>query len=93
MMAAKAMSMALTMTMMTVKTMTMRMTLADLSPHVSRLLQTLSHLHSNKFVASQGVQHTEHDREEESEIGEEVAELKIRLIITLQQFFCGQEVC
>ena len=93
MMTAKAMSMALTMTMMTVKTMTMRMTLADLSPHVSRLLQTSSHLHSNKFVASQGVQHTEHDREEESEIGQEVAELKIRLIITLRQFVCGQEVC
>ena len=85
MMTAKAMSMALT--------MTMRMTLADLSPHVSRLLQTLSHLHSNKFVASQGVQHTEHDRKEESEIGQEVAELKIRLIITLRQFVCGQEVC
>lgn len=31
--------------------------LHSLSPHVSRLLQTLSHLHSNKFVASQGVQH------------------------------------
>ena len=43
------------------KTMTMWMTLADLSPDVSRLLQASPHLQPNKLVASQGVQHTEHD--------------------------------
>ena len=46
-------------------TMTTRMTLVDLSPHVSRFLQTSPHLQSNKLVASQRVQHTEHDVEEE----------------------------
>ena len=49
------------------KKMTTWMTLVDLSPHVSRLLQTSPHLHSNKLVASQRVQHSEHYMEEESE--------------------------
>ena len=40
----------------------MWMTLADLSPHVSRLLQASSHLEPNKLVASQSVQHAEHDK-------------------------------
>ena len=55
-------------TMMTTRmttTMTTRMTLVNLSPHVSRFLQTSPHLQSNKLVASQRVQHSEHDVEEE----------------------------
>ena len=47
--------------------MTTRMTLIDLSPDVSRLLQPVPHLQPNKLVASQSLQHTEHDMEEEEE--------------------------
>ena len=53
------------MTAMMTNAMTTKMTLVDLSPDVSRFLQTSPHLHSNKLVASQRVQHTEHDVEEE----------------------------
>ena len=49
----------------TLRVMTTRMTLVDLSPHMSRFLQTSPHLQSNKLVASQRVQHSEHDVEEE----------------------------
>ena len=53
---------------MTTCTMTTStMTLADLSPHMSRLLQASSHLEPDKLVASQGVQHPEHDGESDEE--------------------------